>query len=59
MMQQAFNDILLNVTQVDLISNEKSKSSKSFFDSNQMDSNSGSNSTLTSSILKNNFFSSK
>lgn len=59
MMQQAFNDILLNVTQVDLISNEKSKSSKSFFDSNQMDSNNGSNSTLTSSILKNNFFSSK
>jgi hypothetical protein len=55
MMQQAFNEILLNVAQTNggLIKNEKNNK-LTFLDSIENNS-----STLTSSILKNNFFSSK
>lgn len=54
MMQQAFNEILLNVAQTNggLIKNEKNNK-LTFLDSIENNS-----STLTSSILKNNFFSS-
>ena len=54
-MQQAFNEILLNVAQTNggLIKNEKNNK-LTFLDSIENNS-----STLTSSILKNNFFSSK
>ena len=55
MMQQAFNEILMNVTQA--ADNLDMKNSKNCFDTSLCDSSS--NTALASSILKNNFFSSK
>ena len=58
MMQQAFNDILLNINEGNGALNENSGAeANSFFDSSFQYDNAAS--TLTSSILKNNFFSSK